>query len=670
VRNGFDPYAAPNLRKMFSAPLQMAAPDLTLPPFNDSSTYPLATGWYNWVYEAGYNRYLDPSMAIPLVSQGRFWQGLLWGAASLPPSSATAPTTSALFPQAGYAVLRAGTDDPRYLAFDFGPHGGWHGHYDKLGYVSYALGKSLGTDPGTHSYVLPLHDGWDKTTVAHNTVVVDEQDQAEATGNLHRYLGLPAFSLATADTEPAYTGLAMITRTLALNPDYWLDVTRVGTLDGNTHRYDWVYHNPGSLSASLTLTPYLSFPTADGYNYLTNSRSAITDADWQATWDLSGVGKSYGSYWCSKDGITASFIVTNAVATNGALSGQLDYNFGAVSDGYILYSSKTFSGLPNEVPTRISANVYGDGSSNRLTLRIMDATGEKFGKDFGNINWTGWQNVELTVDNTWWHSAGDNDGIIDTPISQVVLQVGQRTGAAGSGRLFADEIALTFPLAGKQTIEDFESALGMRMTTLGAPDTTVVLGDGMDSSNQLIPFAMARRQGTDTTFAAVFEPYRQSARITSFQALSVSPAPSSRSAFRINAAGLFTDTLALADDNVPGDRTFGNFTTDAAVTYLRQGTDNNLQTLVLANATKLADGSNSLFTSTVPITMQVAYTGNLISLTLSVVPTAQLRLYSPADRGVLVNNIPTPTQRDGQYLVFMLPPNPINLYLPIVQRNY
>ena len=39
----------------------------------------------------------------------------------------------------------------------FGPHGGGHGHYDKLGLVSYAFGGTLAVDPGTQSYTAPTH---------------------------------------------------------------------------------------------------------------------------------------------------------------------------------------------------------------------------------------------------------------------------------------------------------------------------------------------------------------------------------------------------------------------------------------------------------------------------------------------------------------------------------
>jgi len=670
VRAGLDPYAHPNLRAMLTAPLQMAAPDLTLPAFNDSIVYPLATGWYNWLYEVGYNRYRDPNMVIPLSRMRRPWQALLWGTESLPAPIVAVPTTSALFPKAGYAALRAGPpDDLRYLAFDFGPHGDGHGHYDKLGYVSYALGKTLGTDPGTHSYAAASHEGWDKTTIAHNTVVVDEQNQREATGNLHRYLGLPALSLTTADAGPVYPDRASVTRTLVLNADYWLDLTRASSLDGNPHHYDWVYHNSGVLSAPLSITPYMAFTTTNGYNYLANTRATTTGADWQATWDLSGVGQPYGRIWPSDETITASFTITNAIASNGAFSGQLDYDFGTVTDGCVTYHFERLYDVPNEVPTRFSMRIYGDGSNNALVLEVRDATSEGFNKVFGNITWTGWQTVELPVDSTWGHWDGDNDGVIDPPITLVGLGIDQQPGTARTGRLFADEVALIFPLAGRQIVEDFEG-MSVRVRMAGVPNTTVVLGEGIDKDNQPIPFAMARRQAMDTTFAAVFEPYSQSPRITAFQALSVTPASSSHSAFRISAAGLFTDTLLLVDENTISDRTFGNFATNAAVAYLRQDTANNLQTLVLANATRLTEGPLSLLTSTIPITIQVVYAGDAAFLTLPTIPAAQLRLYAPTTRGILVNNIPTPVQRDGQYLLIALPPNPIYGYLPLVLKNH
>ena len=283
ARAGIDTYSVPSLRAMWTAPLEAALPDLTLPRFNDDSGRTLSR---EWMYEISYNRYRDPLFALPISSSTRGWQALLWGAETLFPAG-TLPATSILLDKAGYAILRAGySSDPRYLAIKFGPYSGGPAHYDELGYIAFALGTTLGRDPGTHSLVADSHTAWDKTTVAHNALVVDEQNQTETTGNLDWFLGFSEFSLASANAGAAYPNRAAVTRSLALTPDYWIDLTSAAALDSQPHRFDWVYHNPGTLTTPLGLAAYTALPKTNGYDYLTNARSALTSSDWQATWDM------------------------------------------------------------------------------------------------------------------------------------------------------------------------------------------------------------------------------------------------------------------------------------------------------------------------------------------------------------------------------------------------
>ncbi|MBW2523805.1 MAG: alginate lyase family protein, partial [Deltaproteobacteria bacterium] len=183
-RAELDLYSDPALQSMYTAPILFAPPDLVLPAFNDSGAVNLR-GSAGWRLDAAYRAYGDPYLVLPLLGETRDEEALFWGAETVP-TEAPAVTESLIFDASGFAVLRGGTvDDPWYLALDYGPHGGWHGHYDKLGYVFFARGEMLAIDPGSHSYALPLHDTWDKSTLAHNTVTVDETDQVEATGESH-----------------------------------------------------------------------------------------------------------------------------------------------------------------------------------------------------------------------------------------------------------------------------------------------------------------------------------------------------------------------------------------------------------------------------------------------------------------------------------------------------
>ena len=90
---------------------------------------------------------------------------------------------SAIFPEAGYAMLRAKNNDLSVI-LKFGPHGGGHGHYDKLGEIVYAEGRTQAVDPGTQLYGMALHKEWDQMSVAHNTTTADESRQDQATGKL------------------------------------------------------------------------------------------------------------------------------------------------------------------------------------------------------------------------------------------------------------------------------------------------------------------------------------------------------------------------------------------------------------------------------------------------------------------------------------------------------
>ncbi|MEV4411493.1 heparinase II/III family protein [Catellatospora sp. NPDC049609] len=100
-------------------------------------------------------------------------------AALLPQPPAGKPVT--VFADAGYAVLRG----PALTAIvDFGPHGGSHGHRDKLALYLYGDHVAWQPDPGQVPYG---HPGWREhyaSTAAHPAFSVDGREQAECTGRL------------------------------------------------------------------------------------------------------------------------------------------------------------------------------------------------------------------------------------------------------------------------------------------------------------------------------------------------------------------------------------------------------------------------------------------------------------------------------------------------------
>jgi uncharacterized heparinase superfamily protein len=89
-----------------------------------------------------------------------------------------------LYPVTGYGVLR-GKTQPLHVLFDAGPMGPpeqmGHGHADAL-HFELAIGSTpLVTDSGTYTYQGALRNIF-RSTAAHNTVVIDGQDQCEFFG--------------------------------------------------------------------------------------------------------------------------------------------------------------------------------------------------------------------------------------------------------------------------------------------------------------------------------------------------------------------------------------------------------------------------------------------------------------------------------------------------------
>ncbi|MEZ0289783.1 MAG: heparinase II/III family protein [Sulfolobales archaeon] len=78
------------------------------------------------------------------------------------------------------------SEDPEsfYVVIDYGPHGAWHGHPDKLSFEVYWRREALIVDAGSGGYYNPLHWTWHRKSIAHNTVTREEEDHLETRGFL------------------------------------------------------------------------------------------------------------------------------------------------------------------------------------------------------------------------------------------------------------------------------------------------------------------------------------------------------------------------------------------------------------------------------------------------------------------------------------------------------
>ena len=258
-------------KRMFTAPLDLAMPDGKLPAFNDSGT---ATAIGNANYEIALARYKDARLAAPLADRPRrSLQVFLCGAGELPASPPTSQPSRNL-PESGYAVLTAGSGkDATWLCMKYGPHGGGHGHPDKNSFVLYAGGEVLAGDPGTASYGVPIQAGWYRTTLAHNTLVVDETSQHQARGASLDFRTGEGWSASLTDAGYAYAGISFRRAAFLIGKDTVAFLDLVSDDDRTSRTLDLACHLSGSWAAVPPGDP-ASPPDKPGYSYLRDLRAA------------------------------------------------------------------------------------------------------------------------------------------------------------------------------------------------------------------------------------------------------------------------------------------------------------------------------------------------------------------------------------------------------------
>lgn len=288
LHSGINFYDNAAFKSLFDAPLLYVFPDLTFPAVNDSDVFSLAGR--RELYDLAYARFGDERY-LTIANRGarRGIASLLWGVDELPPGPPL-ELPSRTFAGLGATVLRSGQGpDGVYVHLDWGPHGGGHGHPDKLALILYALGKELAPDPGRLAYGASLHRTWFRQTVAHNTVCVDEQSQRPAEGRLIAFHDGEVVRIVRAECDTAYPGV-MLRRTLVLADNYLLDVYEAEAEE--PHVYDWFYHNVGTLQPSFATEP-MEGPLGDdaGYQHITEVSTGDGSVTWQAEFTVPEVGR-------------------------------------------------------------------------------------------------------------------------------------------------------------------------------------------------------------------------------------------------------------------------------------------------------------------------------------------------------------------------------------------
>ena len=286
--NAVSPPHTSRMVEMLLAPYRVAYPNLELPAINDSEVTSLAN--LAPYLEAATYLFGDPRLDAALeqlYESGKTsrasLEALCYGPDS-PTSGHTFAQRSERLDYAGMVILRR----PRtnlYALIRSGLYQGIHDHPDRLNLIVYGLGKELAPDLGACAYGLPLLS-WYTSTVAHNTLVVNEQSQDLVLSDAQCVFfdDRRDFAAGAVRATRLYPGVEM-SRTVVALDDALIDYYRARSNDVEI-TMDWVYHNAGHMLADL---PAATSPsTLPSYQYLEEIQ-AYQPADCATlTWEVEG----------------------------------------------------------------------------------------------------------------------------------------------------------------------------------------------------------------------------------------------------------------------------------------------------------------------------------------------------------------------------------------------
>jgi hypothetical protein len=189
----------------------------------------------------------------------------------------------------GLTVLRrsAARAGLTHLLLKHNPAGGEHDHFDRPGlYFGTAENPGLATDLGTVPYGLPLHYGFFKNTLTHNTVTLDETNQPPCESRLVELCETPHGMLAslrcdfTAETDTAYRN-AVYRRLVLAGDGYLLDVFAVDAKQAAKMEYSFHWQAEIETPEMLSVG---TLPSKMPYSYLENVRELSPDLAKRTDW--------------------------------------------------------------------------------------------------------------------------------------------------------------------------------------------------------------------------------------------------------------------------------------------------------------------------------------------------------------------------------------------------
>ena len=227
----------------------------------------------------------DPDYAA-LLKFDKDYQADLLSKPQLPVSPLLPKAPSSIWEKFGLAFLRSDNsrtywNNPDSMAASLLFRQGYgHGHSDALSMTFFASGQLFYPDYNAVQYENPAI-GWTASSIAHNTVVVDGMNSSLPKSvntfyEFNSHIDDPSLNVIKAHVNEAL-GLEKI-RTLALTPDYLLDVFHINSLTPRT--FDYLLHSFAKIKPgrNLNFQPQAAF--SQRYKSIKDFKASNADEAW------------------------------------------------------------------------------------------------------------------------------------------------------------------------------------------------------------------------------------------------------------------------------------------------------------------------------------------------------------------------------------------------------
>lgn len=291
----------PTYLKMLKIPFKLLQPDFNPPCLNDMKAGSKIHS--ESIYEFAYAHYKDSDLLWVLQDQYKDssrnnLEAFLYGAEQLPEANPIELKNYHHATGSGLTILHG--KDEKFLLVKHTPYGGEHDHYDRLGLSFLAYGEPISPDLGTTGYGAILHYDYYKNTGTHNTVTINEENQAPADTRVLAYEENESSILIDTEVkwdgsfvpldshtrvewdEESYKGVTM-RRIILWYEDYFIEVFKV---DGvKNHSIDWVLHVAGELDKNLSEAKSIeNFSDKKPFKYIKNVKAIPNTGMVKSTW--------------------------------------------------------------------------------------------------------------------------------------------------------------------------------------------------------------------------------------------------------------------------------------------------------------------------------------------------------------------------------------------------